>query len=235
MFQAVEVVGIAILRRRGQRQPGKALEQQGKRHLELKPGQRRSDAEMDAGSETHVRIGIAPGIEPVGFGKAFGIAIGCSQHKSDGFPLLQPDSRKLEILQRIAREHVKRRIRENQPYDAFVRELLTAQGKVWDNPAIGYYMRDIGMPLDNLANTTRVFLGTRIESAQLSHPGDPELHYLAGVTCMRLQLWGKARQLLQQSLVRLQDAGLRRDAWRQWQVEFRRRCTHLQGQRVAPR
>ena len=62
-------------------------------------------------------------------------------------------------------EHVKRRIRENMPYDAFVRELLTAQGKVWDNPAIGYYMRDIGMPLDNLANTTRVFLGTRIECA----------------------------------------------------------------------
>ncbi|MEO8543925.1 MAG: heme biosynthesis HemY N-terminal domain-containing protein [Burkholderiaceae bacterium] len=56
---------------------------------------------------------------------------------------------------------------------------------------------------------------TRIESAQLSHPGDPVLQYLAGVTCMRLQLWGKARQLLQQSLVRLQDAGLRRDAWRQ--------------------
>lgn len=56
---------------------------------------------------------------------------------------------------------------------------------------------------------------TRIESAQLSHPGDPVLQYLAGVTCMRLQLWGKARQLLKQALVRLQDAGLRRDAWRQ--------------------
>jgi Protein of unknown function (DUF1549)/Protein of unknown function (DUF1553) len=63
-------------------------------------------------------------------------------------------------------EHVKKRIRENMPYDAFVRELLTAQGKVWDNPAIGYYMRDLGMPLDNLSNTTRVFLGTRIECAQ---------------------------------------------------------------------
>ncbi|OYW29856.1 MAG: hypothetical protein B7Z47_04315, partial [Chthoniobacter sp. 12-60-6] len=70
-------------------------------------------------------------------------------------------------------EHVKRRIRENMPYDAFVRELLTAQGKVWNNPAIGYYMRDIGMPLDNLANTTRVFLGTRIECAQChNHPFD---------------------------------------------------------------
>jgi len=55
---------------------------------------------------------------------------------------------------------------------------------------------------------------TRIESAQLSHPGDAVLQYLAGVTCMRLQLWGKAGQLLQQSLLRQQDAGLRRDAWR---------------------
>lgn len=70
-------------------------------------------------------------------------------------------------------EHVKRRVRENMPYDQFVRELLTAQGKVWDNPAIGYYMRDLGMPLDNLANTTRIFLGTRIECAQChNHPFD---------------------------------------------------------------
>ncbi|MGV3659323.1 MAG: DUF1549 domain-containing protein [Prosthecobacter sp.] len=70
-------------------------------------------------------------------------------------------------------EHVKKRVRENQPYDAFVRELITAQGKVWDNAAIGYYMRDIGMPLDNLAATTRIFLGTRIECAQChNHPFD---------------------------------------------------------------
>jgi HemY protein len=31
---------------------------------------------------------------------------------------------------------------------------------------------------------------------------------------MRLQLWGKASQLLTQALARMQDAGLRRDAWR---------------------
>ncbi len=54
----------------------------------------------------------------------------------------------------------------------------------------------------------------RIESAQLKNPSDAVLQYLAGVTCMRLQLWGKARQLLTQSLTRLQDSGLRRDAWR---------------------
>ncbi len=54
-----------------------------------------------------------------------------------------------------------------------MRELLSAQGKVWENPAIGYYMRDIGMPLDNLASTVRIFLGTRIECAQChNHPFD---------------------------------------------------------------
>lgn len=63
-------------------------------------------------------------------------------------------------------EHIKKRIRENQPYDKFVHELLTAQGKVWHHPAIGYYMRDLGMPLENLASTSRIFLGTRIECAQ---------------------------------------------------------------------
>jgi HemY protein len=31
---------------------------------------------------------------------------------------------------------------------------------------------------------------------------------------MRLQLWGKAQQLLKQSLSMLQDNGLKRDAWR---------------------
>lgn len=70
-------------------------------------------------------------------------------------------------------EHVRDRTRANQPYDQFVRELLSAQGKVWENPAIGYYMRDIGMPLDNLAATSRIFLGTRIECAQChNHPFD---------------------------------------------------------------
>ena len=54
----------------------------------------------------------------------------------------------------------------------------------------------------------------RIEAAQMQNPGDPVLQYLAGVTCMRLQLWGKASQLLTHALSRLQDAGLRRDAWR---------------------
>ena len=53
----------------------------------------------------------------------------------------------------------------------------------------------------------------RIEKAQQSNPGDAALQYLAGITCMRLQLWGKAQQLLKQALPRLKDAGLERSAW----------------------
>jgi HemY protein len=53
----------------------------------------------------------------------------------------------------------------------------------------------------------------RIEKAQMANPGDAALQYLAGITCMRLQLWGKAQQLLKQALPRLQDAGLERSAW----------------------
>jgi HemY protein len=54
----------------------------------------------------------------------------------------------------------------------------------------------------------------RIEQAQMANPRDAALQYLAGVVCMRLSLWGKAQQMLKQSLALLQDSGLKRDAWR---------------------
>ena len=64
-------------------------------------------------------------------------------------------------------------IEKNMPYDDFVRELIAARGQIWDNGAVGYYIRDRGMPLDNMSNTVRVFLGTRLECAQChNHPFD---------------------------------------------------------------
>ncbi len=54
----------------------------------------------------------------------------------------------------------------------------------------------------------------RIEAAQIAHPRDAVLQYLAGIACMHLKLWGKAQQMLRQSLSLLQDTDLRRDAWR---------------------
>ena len=54
----------------------------------------------------------------------------------------------------------------------------------------------------------------RIEAAQLGRPRDANLQYLAGMACLSRQLWGKARQLLSQSALGLQDAALHRNAWR---------------------
>ncbi len=64
-------------------------------------------------------------------------------------------------------------LRENKPWNEMVRDMVAAKGMVWDNGAIGYYMRDRGMPLDNMSNTVRVFLGVRLECAQChDHPFD---------------------------------------------------------------
>jgi hypothetical protein len=72
-------------------------------------------------------------------------------------------------------DYLKNSLRTNKPYDQFVRELITAKGRAWENGAIGFYMRDNGMPLEHAALTARVFLGTRIECAQChDHPFDTD-------------------------------------------------------------
>ena len=73
------------------------------------------------------------------------------------------------------REYVRNEIRANTPFDEFVQKLIASEGAYYDsgNEAIGFYLRDRGMPLDNLANTVQVFLGTRLECAMChDHPFD---------------------------------------------------------------
>lgn len=53
----------------------------------------------------------------------------------------------------------------------------------------------------------------RIEAAQQALPRDPWLAYLAGMSCMQRQLWGKAQQLLGLAAPLLHEADLRRRAW----------------------
>jgi len=71
------------------------------------------------------------------------------------------------------RQWIKQSLAENKPWDKMVNEMLTADGLIWKNPATGYLQRDAGMPLDNMNNTVRIFLGTRIGCAQChDHPFD---------------------------------------------------------------
>jgi hypothetical protein len=58
------------------------------------------------------------------------------------------------------RNWIQQRIAENQPYDQFVREILTASGSNLENPAAGYWkiLRD---PAQAMENTTHLFLAIR--------------------------------------------------------------------------
>lgn len=92
---------------------------------------------------------------------------------------------------------VKQNLRDNTPWDKMVHDMLTAEGKAWENPPVGFVLRDRNMPLDNLNNTVRVFMGTRIGCAQChDHPFDrwsqKEFYQLAALTAgTQYGLYGK--------------------------------------------
>ena len=70
-------------------------------------------------------------------------------------------------------EWLKQEVRDNTPYNKLTHKLLGASGNIWQSPATGYLLRDLGMPLDNLSNTTQIFLGIDMACAQChDHPFD---------------------------------------------------------------
>lgn len=72
-------------------------------------------------------------------------------------------------------DFIRESIATNKPYDVWVKEMLSASGPMWErgNGAVGYFIRDAGMQLDNMSNTVRIFLGTSLECAQChDHPFD---------------------------------------------------------------
>lgn len=119
------------------------------------------------------------------------------------------------------KNYVKQFISENRPYDKWVREMLSSSGPVWKkgSEGVGYFARDAGMPLDNMANTVRIFLGTSLECAQChDHPFDrwtqKEFYEMAAFTSGSTNLRRKGvdnlnqfNKLVREEQKRLEEAG----------------------------
>jgi hypothetical protein len=66
---------------------------------------------------------------------------------------------------------LKDQIAMNRPWDAMVREMLTADGKLNENGAAGFLLRDAQMPLDGVSNLLTTFLAANVSCAQChDHP-----------------------------------------------------------------
>ncbi len=101
--------------------------------------------------------------------------------------VLRVKTRGRRLVMASYQDWIKESLAANTPYDEFVREMIASEGYVWDDPAVGYYLRDAGMPLDNMSNTAQVFLGTRMQCAQChDHPFDrwtqKEYYHMAAYT-----------------------------------------------------
>ncbi len=68
-------------------------------------------------------------------------------------------------------EWLKARLKENMGWDKIVKAMMVADGKLLNNGATGYLLRDAGMRLDNLSLTLSTFLGANVSCAQChDHP-----------------------------------------------------------------
>ncbi|MEM9280651.1 MAG: DUF1549 domain-containing protein [Verrucomicrobiota bacterium] len=61
---------------------------------------------------------------------------------------------------------LKRNLQDNRPFDQLVHEMVGASGRIWEDPAVGFYLRDYDAPLDHVQYTAKTFLGTDISCAQ---------------------------------------------------------------------
>lgn len=66
---------------------------------------------------------------------------------------------------------LKDQLAADRPWDALVRSMLTADGRLCDNGAVGFLAYDAQMPLDGVSNLLTTFLGANVACAQChDHP-----------------------------------------------------------------
>lgn len=71
----------------------------------------------------------------------------------------------------LFQDWLKDQLAADRPWDVLVRELLTADGKLCENGATGFLLRDAQMPLDGVSNLLTTFLGANVACAQChDHP-----------------------------------------------------------------
>jgi HemY protein len=86
----------------------------------------------------------------------------------------------------------------------------------WDNyPSLGDSAQSrLVQALEATFDTIDTAWLGKIEAAQRQLPRDGRLQYLAGMACLKRELWGKAQQLLGLATQDLKDEHLQRAAWR---------------------
>ena len=83
--------------------------------------------------------------------------------------LLRPNPYRVGIKATLNYDNwIREQFRHNQPYDEFVRELITAQGSTWHNGAATLF-RDRRSPDEITTMVSQLFLGIRLECAKCHH------------------------------------------------------------------
>ena len=83
--------------------------------------------------------------------------------------LLRPNPYRVGIKTVMAMDTwIRDSLRENKPYDQFVREIVTAEGSTWKNGAAVVF-RDRREPAELATMISQLFLGTRLDCAKCHH------------------------------------------------------------------
>ena len=102
----MEVPGVAVARRAGESEIGKALEEDAEGGLHFESGEGGADAEVDACAEADVGIGTAGGVEDFGGGKFLLVVGGGGEEETDLVALFQREAAVFKVFEGVAFEHV---------------------------------------------------------------------------------------------------------------------------------